>query len=268
MDQSSNFPYIHGFSPEEQNRLRTQALFGEYAIYKEINFSKVKKVLEIGCGTGAQTEILLRRFPDLKLTSIDMSDKQLTEAQRLLGNNPRVNFLKMDAQNIQLEEKFDGAFICWMLEHVPSPEKVLASALKSLRQDGVIYITEVMNFSFFLDPYSPNIWKFWMAFNDYQYENAGDPFIGAKLGNLLQKVGFKDIQTRVTTWHFDNRSPEQRKETILFWKELMLSGADQLLKENVISEEVIENSKKEFDNVANDSNAVFYYSFMQAEARA
>ena len=61
-----------------------------------------------------------------------------------------------------------------------------------------MYITEVMNSSFFLDPYSPNVWRYWMAFNDFQYDHGGDPFVGAKLGNLLLAGGQLSAATLTT----------------------------------------------------------------------
>ncbi len=36
----------------------------------------------------------------------------------------------------------------------------------------------------------------------------GDPFVGAKLGNLLQAVGYRDIEVAVKPIHLDNRAPE------------------------------------------------------------
>jgi hypothetical protein len=51
-----------------------------------------------------------------------------------------------------------------------------------------------------------------MAFNDHQLELGGDPFVGAKLGNLLQSVGYRDVATDVRTFHLDNRAPAERAE--------------------------------------------------------
>jgi ubiquinone/menaquinone biosynthesis C-methylase UbiE len=271
MVKKSDFPYLHGFSQNEQNRLRQQAAFAEYTVYRDVNFSHAKKLLEVGCGVGAQSEILLRRFPEIQLTGIDLNDKQLESAKSHLASLPyakdRYDIKKMDAQNLEFESNsFDGAFLCWVLEHVPNPTNVLNEVRRVLKPGAKVYVTEVMNHSFFLDPYSPNVWKYWMAFNDYQYENAGDPFVGAKLGNLLISLGFRDIHTSIKTWHFDNRQPVERKETIEFWTDLLMSGSDQLIKEKIVDEELVKNAKKELKQVANDPNAVFYYSLMQAQA--
>jgi ubiquinone/menaquinone biosynthesis C-methylase UbiE len=270
---NSEFPYLHGFSQTEQDRLRTQAEFAEFTVYQDINLENVKNLLEVGCGVGAQSEILLRRFPKIHLTGIDLNENQLQAAQKNLSSYPqfenRYDILKMNAENLDFDShSFDSAFLCWILEHVPSPLKVLAEVRRVLKSGAKIYVTEVMNSSFFLDPYSPNVWKYWMAYNDFQFANAGDPFVGAKLGNLLSAAGFQQVQTEVKTWHLDNRQPSKRKATIDFWADLLMSGAETLIKENIVDQELVDNARMELKKVAKDPNAVFFYSFMQAQARA
>lgn len=272
----SDFPYLHGFSNAEQERLRKQAQFIEHEIYQSLNLSRVKNLLEVGCGVGAQSEILLRRFPHIHLTGIDLSDRQLQAAEHSLSQNPvanppqsspRFTIQKMDASKMTFaDDTFDGAFLCWVLEHIPKPQRVLDEVLRVLKPGSVVYITEVMNSSFFLDPYSPNVWRYWMAFNDYQYDQTGDPFVGAKLGNLLMQSGFQEIETTAKTWHLDNRNPQQRHEVIEYWTELLLSASEQLIQAQYVTVEIVENMKKEMAVVAKDPNAVFYYSFMQAKA--
>lgn len=272
MSNKSDFPYLHGFSEREQARLRAQAEFAEYSIFQNINFSTAKKILEVGCGVGAQTEILLRRFPKAHVTGIDLNERQLEAAKKYLTGQPfkqdRYELLKMSADDLHFDQSsFDGAYLCWVLEHVPNPAQVLSEVRRVLKPGAEIVITEVMNSSFFLDPYSPNVWKYWMAFNDYQHNHAGDPFIGAKLGNLLTQIGYHQVKTEVKTWHFDNRQPGLRKQAIHFWTDLLLSAADKLIEDKYIDEETVIKAKEELDLVANNPNAVFLYSFMQAKAQ-
>lgn len=272
MTKTTEFPYLHGFSETEQKRLRAQAEFAEFTIFQNINFSNTKKLVEVGCGVGAQTEILLRRFPKLHVTGIDLNTKQLEAAEKFIGSiagaKGRYEFHQMSGDNLLFDaQTFDGAYLCWILEHVPNPAQVLSEVRRVLRPGSEIIITEVMNSSFFLEPYSPHVWKYWMAFNDYQHSHAGDPFIGAKLGNLLTSVGYHQVKTEVKTWHFDNRQPSLRKQAIHFWTDLLLSAAKQLVAEKYIDQETADKAKEELDRVANDPNAVFLYSFMQARAQ-
>ena len=266
------FPYVHGFSPDEQARLRKQAEFGEPTIYRDVDFSQQKHILEVGSGVGAQTAILLRRFPRLRVTCIESSARQIAAAEAYLAGEPyatgRYEIRRMDAQHLELEGgAFDGAFLCWILEHVPDPARLLSEVRRVLRPGSPLVVTEVMNSSFFLEPYSPHMWRYWMAFNDYQHEQAGDPFVGAKLGNLLLSQGYRDIVTREKVWHLDNREPERRRLAIRFWKELLLSAKDSLLAAKAIDEALVKDMEREFSEVEAAPDAVFFYAFVQATAR-
>ncbi len=268
---ATEFPYLHGFSPTEQARLMKQARLAEPTIFRDIDYAGAKKLLEVGSGVGAQTEILLRRFPDLHATCVDLNDQQLEAARSNLGAMSwladRYSLHQADATDLPFEPRsFDAAFLCWVLEHVPSPARVLSEVRRVLSPGSPVYVTEVMNASFLLDPYSPNVWRYWMAFNDFQIDSGGDPFVGAKLGNLLLAGGFRDVTTDIKTFYFDNRNPAQRKQMIAFWEELLLSAADQLLAAGKVTDEVVEGVRREMRLVQNDPNAVFFYSFVQARA--
>ncbi|MBX9399901.1 methyltransferase domain-containing protein [Lysobacter sp. BMK333-48F3] len=268
---TADFPYLHGFSPTEQARLMKQARLAESTIFHNIDYGNARRLLEVGSGVGAQTEILLRRFPDLHVSCVDLNAAQLDAARDNLGRMPwlqgRYSLQRADATDLPFEPRsFDAAFLCWVLEHVPSPARVLNEVRRVLSPGSPVYITEVMNSSFLLDPYSPNVWRYWMAFNDFQYESGGDPFVGAKLGNLLLAGGFRDVGTEIKTFYFDNREPARRKTMIAFWEELLLSAADQLLAAGCVTQDVVDGMRREMHQVQNDPNAVFFYSFVQARA--
>jgi ubiquinone/menaquinone biosynthesis C-methylase UbiE len=264
--------YLHGFTAHEQDRLYHQARFLEDAVHDRLPFRRARNLLEVGCGVGAQTEILLRRFPELHVTGIDASEKNLARAQRHLKScawaKGRFRLQKGQAESLPFAAgSFDSAFLCWILEHVEDPMRTLSEVRRVLRPGSPVLVTEVQNGTFFLDPYSPNTLQFWMAFNDTQFEMGGDPFVGAKLGNLLQAVGYGEVRTDVKTFHFDNRTPGERAEFLAYWSELLLSGAPALEKAGKVQSSVVAAMQQELDRVARDPNAVFWYSFVQARAK-
>jgi ubiquinone/menaquinone biosynthesis C-methylase UbiE len=266
------FPYLHGFSKKEQARLIRQAEFGEHIIFQDVDFRGLDNILEVGCGVGAQSEILLRRFPKLHITGIDLNEQQLLTFKKRLGTHlkpfsKRYTLKKMNAQKMDFASHiFDGAFLCWVLEHIPKPEEVLVEIKRVLKPQSPIVISEVMNSAFFLDPYSPYVWKFWMAYNDFQIESQGDPFVGAKLGNLLACAGYTNIQTKIKVWHYDRRHPLKRKEIIEHWSELLLSSAPQLIANKRVTEHDLNMVKKELKSVSQNPDAVFFDGFIQAHA--
>ena len=265
--------YLHGYSDKERERLHRQARFLEPMVHDRLPFRRRRRLLEVGSGVGAQTEILLRHFPDLHVTGVEINDDQLAEARRYLATVPwatdRYTLVKGDVTRLEFEqETFDAAFLCWVLEHIPSPARVLSEVRRVLVPGAPVVCNEVLNATFFIDPYSPDTLRYWMAFNDHQLELGGDPFVGAKLGNLLQSVGFRDVATEVRAFHLDNRAPGERAEFLAFWSELLLSGAPALLAASKVSQDVVDGMTRELAQVARDPNSVFFFAFIQARARA
>jgi ubiquinone/menaquinone biosynthesis C-methylase UbiE len=264
--------YLHGYSSEEQERLFKQARFLEQTVYEHIDFSQQNKLLEVGCGTGAQTEILLRRFPHLNIQGLDASEAQVERATKHLSHEikaGRVAFQKGDALHLPYaENSFDGAFLCWILEHVQNPVGILKEVLRVLQANGVIYCSEVLNSTFFVHPYSPATLQYWFAFNDHQWTMKGDPFVGAKLANYLIAAGFQDVKTEIRVHHYDNRAPKHRADFIEYWTNLMLSGAPTLLQAGKVTQELVDEVRKELNQLKYDQDAVFFYSWIQARARA
>ena len=265
--------YLHGYSETERERLHRQARFLEPMVHDRLPFRRRRRLLEVGCGVGAQTEILLRHFPELQVTGVEINDAQIAEARRFLATVPwavgRYQVTKADATRLEFApESFDAAFLCWILEHVRDPARVLGEVRRVVMPGAPVVCSEVLNATLFLDPYSPATLRYWMAFNDHQLSLGGDPFVGAKLGNLLQSVGFRDVQTDVRSFHLDNRAPVERAEMLAYWSDLLLSGAESLIQANKISSDVVARMTEELTEVGRNPNAVFFYAFVQARARA
>lgn len=270
---SSNNPsykYIHGYQEVEQERLREQASVIENPIYDYIDFSGIENLLEIGSGVGAQTEILLRRWPQLSITGVEYEEKQIKKAfdnmSKLGYESDKVNFIHQDAKALSLFQQYDGAFICWVLEHVSEPVKVLKSMKPFLKNGAVVSITEVFNSTFYTYPIMPEIMDYWKLYNDFQVSIGGDPQVGARLGDLLEEAGYRDIRLRSGGFHLDSRQPEEKQKVFSYWKNLMSSGAPLLIEEGVVTEQQVLGMQLAMDKLRELPASVFYYRFIQATA--
>lgn len=264
--------YLHGFDRTEQERLLYQADFLEPYIYSGVELANVTHLLEVGCGVGAQTQILLRRFPKIKIDGVDLSSAQLEVAKVFLHEpiqKKRVQLFQQNAEQLNLPKKgkYEAAFLCWFLEHVPKPLEVLKRVKQHLKPGSEIYCTEVFNQTLFIDPYSPAFLNYWFQFNDYQWSIKGHPFVGAQLGNLLKAAGFVDIKLEVKPFLFDSRSPQQRAEFINYFFDILLSAQKILLAEKRVDESQIKKMKKEVEMVKKTKDSVFFYAAMRATAR-
>lgn len=262
--------YIHGFEKKEQDRLIDQADFLEPYVYQGVDLEFTKTLLEVGCGVGAQTKILCRRFPKIKIDGIDLSEAQLKTASKFLAKelkSGQVQLSQQDAQKMKLKKvDYDAAFICWFLEHVPDPLLVLKNVYKNIKPGGKVYISEVFNHSLFMEPYSPAYLKYWFEFNDLQWEMKGHPHVGAQLGNLLKAAGFKNINVEIRPFHFDSREPEKRSAFIDYFFDILLSAEEKLIEQKRVSPELLKKMKQEVEIAKKSKNSVFYYSFVRATA--
>lgn len=263
--------YIHGFDPTEQRRLIHQAEFLEQTVYSGVDLEYNRHLLEVGCGVGAQSKILMRRFPRLKIDGIDISKAQLEVANDYLKDEiqeHKIRLHRQDAQKFSLPKKdFDSAFLCWFLEHVPEPLEVLKRVRGHLKSGAKIYCTEVFNQTLFLQPYSPMYLKYWFEFNDLQWSLGGHPFVGGMLGNYLQAAGFIDIKTEIKAFHFDSREPERRKEFVEYFYNILLSAKDSLIKEGRVTPDMVKKMDREVEKVKKSKDSVFFYACMRATAR-
>ncbi len=181
--------YIHTFSQVEQERLIQQGKFTESYIHHTLDFSGLTRVLEIGCGVGAQISILLQHHPHLKVTGLDNSQSQLHRADIFLKpliDSSRVILQQGSAYNLPFDDgSFDAVCIFFVLEHLENPSIAVQEAFRVLSPGGLIYCTEVFNNGLFVFPKCQGIEAYWKAFNQQQEAFSGDPNIGIKLGCLF-----------------------------------------------------------------------------------
>jgi ubiquinone/menaquinone biosynthesis C-methylase UbiE len=265
--------YIHGYDPVEQRRLIEQARSMEKWVYRGVEFKRKARVLEVGCGVGAQTRILLKRFPKITVDAVDLSPEQLESARHYLKRElkeGRVRLIQADAADLSsLEEQaYDGAFICWFLEHVKDPLEVLNETRRRLKKKAPVFVTEVFNQTLFVEPYSPAFLKYWFEFNDHQWETGGHPFVGASLGNLLTEAGFRKVATELRPIHFDSRQAKARAQFTESFQKVLLSAAPALTKAGRVDRKIITKLKQEFTRVENAKDAVFFFAWMHAAGRA
>ncbi len=259
---NSSTGYIHGFSTDEQDRLYTQARLLEPVVFDGVDFSQSRRVLEVGCGVGAQTEILLERFPGATVQAVDRSVEQIARAKEHLcspiaAGRARVDLV--DAARLPFADgSFDGAFVCWVLEHMPDPVAVLREIRRVLRRGGVIFGIEVMNTTFSLLPACPAVMAYWNAFNRGQQVGGGDPFVGAKAGDLLKEAGFTAVRVNPYPIRHDRRDGAALTGRLDDLERLLVSAAPQLLALGLVNQAGIDRMRREFRGLKLDPRAVFY----------
>lgn len=128
--------YKEQFRHDPEKQLQEEELL---AYLKTI--TPFQTVLEVGCGFGRISNIILSNFPDIEeYLAVDMSPDQLENAKRYVKSD-RIHFKESDIQSLQIEKKYDLVIGVSVLLHVlPSEINEVVSRLVSFSKMHVINV--------------------------------------------------------------------------------------------------------------------------------
>ena len=141
IEQEQAKRYIHGYSQEESNRLNDQADSIADLLHWDSNWPAESRILEAGCGTGAQTKTIAQKNPECVFVSVDLSAISLDKARAMaaeyeVGN---VTFRQADVMRLPYQDQhFDHIFVCFLLEHLPDPQVALLELKRVLKPRGTM----------------------------------------------------------------------------------------------------------------------------------
>jgi SAM-dependent methyltransferase len=266
--------YIHTYSEREQQRLVDQASVLERYVHPGMTFAPGERLLEIGCGVGAQMAVVLRRHPAVHLTGVDIAPVQLAAARGLLDGALREGRAALvQGSGLALPfapGAFDAVYLVWVLEHLgAAAAPVLREAGRVLRPAGRLWCTEVFNSGLRTEPETPSLAAYWREFNRLQRGLGGDPDVGVRLGGLATQAGFEVEALDEVSAELDARieGGAARLAFVRSWQDLLLSGADGLRARGRVSEAQVQGMLEDFERLARDPQGIFRYSLWQLRAR-
>ncbi|GAA1149777.1 methyltransferase domain-containing protein [Kribbella jejuensis] len=199
--------YVHGYTPAETRRLTDQAGTLADLLHGGTTYPPGSRVLEAGCGVGAQTVQLVTRSPGIELVSIDISEESLAEAKaRVASLGSPVDFRLANLYELG-DEKVDHVFVCFVLEHLADPVAALAKLRSLLEPGGTITVIEGDHGSAFFHPQSPRAQAVIDCLVDLQAAAGGDSLIGRRLQPLLEQAGYNDVRVEPRTVYADQYLP-------------------------------------------------------------
>ncbi|WGD48860.1 methyltransferase domain-containing protein [Bradyrhizobium sp. CB1650] len=110
--------------------------------------------IDVGCGNGAFTELIMSRCAPVEVQGIDPSDGQLAFARTRPGARG-ANFREGDAMALPFAaDSFDAAVMALVLVFVPDPAKGIAELVRVARPGGLVatYMWDMVSGGFPLDP--------------------------------------------------------------------------------------------------------------------
>lgn len=203
--------YVHGYHERENQRLRDQSDVLADLLHSDTAYADGDRVLEAGCGVGAQTVHLARRSPGALITSIDASAVSVEQARRRvdaagLGN---VELRQADIFRLPFDAgSFDHVFVCFVLEHLSRPVEALTVLARMITPGGSLTVIEGDHGSTYFHPDDAAAHAAIQCQVELQRCAGGNALIGRQLYPLLVQAGFDDVHVSPRLVYADASRPD------------------------------------------------------------
>ena len=107
------------------------------------------RVVELGCGSGFGTELVLRRFGAARVDAVDLDPAMIARARRRLAPyGDRVRLAEGSATDLRsaldaADSSYDAVFDFAIVHHIPDWRAAVAEVARVLRPGGRFYFDEV-----------------------------------------------------------------------------------------------------------------------------
>jgi ubiquinone/menaquinone biosynthesis C-methylase UbiE len=203
--------YVHGYDPREATRLQDQASTLVRLLHSGTAYPPGSRVLEAGCGVGAQTVTLARNSPEAQITSVDVSSVSLAEAEERAASAGLTNVRFRQGDTFALPyrpESFDHVFVCFVLEHLSRPVDALTALKAMIVPGGTITVIEGDHGSAYFHPDSEAARQAIQCQVALQRRAGGNANIGRELYPLLSQAGFRQVRVSPRMVYVDASRPE------------------------------------------------------------
>ena len=203
--------YVHGHHRREHRRLHDQAGALVDLLHHDTQYPDGSRVLEAGCGVGAQTITLARRSPGAAFVSIDVSAASLAAAGRAVkaGGLRNVEFQQADIFALPFPAaSFDHVFVCFVLEHLSQPADALARLCQVLKPGGTFTVIEGDHGSTCFHPDDAAAHAAIRCQVTLQARGGGNALVGRQVYPLMVAAGLDDVRVSPRMMYVDASRPE------------------------------------------------------------
>jgi DNA-binding transcriptional MerR regulator len=269
--------YVHGHRPIELARLQDQADTLTELLHHDTGYAPGERILEVGCGVGAQTAVIAQRSPGGVITSIDVTPAVLERARDRLAaveHDASVTFLQADATELPHASgplaagTFDHVVVCFVLEHLVDPAATLAGLRRMLRPGGSLTVIEGDHGSAYFHPDSTAAREAIDCQITLQRQAGGDALIGRRLRPLLAAAGFREVAVSPRLVYVDADHPDLADGFTRRTFTAMIAGVrEPAVAAGLITGERFDAGVADLLRTAED-DGTFHYTFFRATGRA
>jgi malonyl-CoA O-methyltransferase len=104
-----------------------------------------EQILELGCGTGQLTRLLVDQFPDVLIDAVDLSEKMIEYSRKKFKRFSQVTWIHGDAQTWRAKDPYPLIVSSAALHWVPSLRETFENIFQCLEKDGFFSLGMMLN---------------------------------------------------------------------------------------------------------------------------
>ena len=176
-----DYEYYRWFSSE---RRKMQYEFS-LKILLHLKNIKAEKILEIGCGPGTWTKILLKKYPKANIECVELSSSMSEQFKKNIKNK-RIKINVKSFLDFYTNKRYDFVFSSRAIEYIPNKKKIVDKIWKFMEKRGKgVIITS---------PPHPFLLSIKRAFGKKIDKEHIDRISTDKIKILLQNKGFVNLE--------------------------------------------------------------------------
>lgn len=185
-------------------------------VVKLVAAAKPQTVLDIATGTGDLALQFAEKIPNSKIVGLDLSEGMLSVARKKITGTPlseKIEFIKGDSEALPFDDNsFDAITVSFGIRNFETLETGLAEILRVLKPGGRFVILETsvptkfpfkQGYHLYSKGILPLVGRLFskdkVAYK-YLSESAAVFPHGERLNNILDKIGFKEVENKPQTF--------------------------------------------------------------------
>ncbi|MBE1237057.1 methyltransferase domain-containing protein [Phaeovibrio sulfidiphilus] len=109
-------------------------------LIERIGLEHPARIIDLGCGSGLSSRMLAKRFPETRITAVDINPETLERARREGDADGRITFVDLRPDEWDTLGRADVVFSCGLFQKLPGHERIFPSLLKLLSPWGVFAV--------------------------------------------------------------------------------------------------------------------------------